>query len=221
MTAEPTATKTSAVQVAGAIRAAIMNGELVPAQRLVEADLCTQFGASRSAVRSALAELAVEGVVERVQNRGARVRSVSVEEAVEIIEVRGALEALCARKAAERITPEQVTELRKLAAEMSQAVATGELARYSATNSELHRRIVEISGQGTAGATIERLRAQNVRHQFRLAAQPGRASVSLPEHVEIVEAICAGNAAEAARMMEAHMTSIADAIRRSAAASAS
>ncbi|MCC9175610.1 GntR family transcriptional regulator [Arthrobacter sp. zg-Y179] len=220
MTADAAATTSNAAQVADAIRTAILDGELVPSQRLVEADLCTQFKASRSAVRSALAELAVEGVVERVQNRGARVRSVPVEEAVEIIEVRGVLEALCARKAAERIDAGQVAELRQMADDMASAVKSGELMRYSEINSKLHRRIVEISGQGTAGATIERLRAQNVRHQFRLAVQPGRANVSLPEHVEIIEAICAGQGEQAARMMEAHMGSIADAIRRTGSASA-
>ncbi|WP_146363038.1 GntR family transcriptional regulator [Arthrobacter yangruifuii] len=219
MTADAAATTSNAAQVADALRTAILDGELVPSQRLVEADLCSRFNASRSAVRSALAELAVEGVVERVQNRGARVRSVSVEEAVEIIEVRGVLEALCARKAADRIDAAQAAELRQMAGEMASAVKAGELMRYSETNSRLHRRIVEISGQGTAGATIERLRAQNVRHQFRLAVQPGRAAVSLPEHVDIIEAICAGQGERAARMMESHMASIAEAIRRAGTAS--
>src|SRR5213078_2286572 len=85
-----------------AIRDAIVHGEFVPNQRLVEADLSEQFEASRATVRSALVELANEGLVERVQNRGARVRAVSLAEAIEITEVRMALEGLCAAKAAER-----------------------------------------------------------------------------------------------------------------------
>ena len=86
------------------IRDAIVHGDFAPNQRLVEADLSEQFGASRATVRSALVELANEGLVERVQNRGARVRAVSLAEAIEISEVRMVVEGLCAAKAAERIT---------------------------------------------------------------------------------------------------------------------
>lgn len=204
---------TDPLPVAEGIRAAISGGDFSPNQRLVEVDLCAQFHSSRSAVRSALAELTAEGLVERFQNRGARVRAVSVEEAEEIIEVRGALEALCASKAAEKIDETEIAELRQLGAEMAESVETGELMRYSAINKRLHRRIIEISGQKTAAATIERLRAQSVRHQFRLAMQPGRAAVSLPEHLDIIEAICSHDAQRAALIMQVHMGSIADAIR--------
>ena len=79
-----------------ALRDAIVDGEFAPNQRLVEADLSERFGASRGNVRSALLELTAEGLVERVQNRGARVRAVSLTEAIEITEVRMVLEGLCA-----------------------------------------------------------------------------------------------------------------------------
>ena len=71
-----------------ALRDAIVDGEFAPNQRLVEADLSERFGASRGNVRSALLELTAEGLVERVQNRGARVRAISLTEAIEITEVR-------------------------------------------------------------------------------------------------------------------------------------
>lgn len=74
--------------VTAAIREAIVRGEFAPNQRLVEADLSRQFEVGRSGVRAALFELANEGLVERVQNRGARVRAVTLEEAIEISEVR-------------------------------------------------------------------------------------------------------------------------------------
>ena len=88
----------SASEVRDELRAAITGGELVPNQRLVEADLVEQFRASRGSVRPALAELNVEGLVEQMQNRGAWVRVLSEFEAVEILEARAAVEALCARK---------------------------------------------------------------------------------------------------------------------------
>src|SRR6478752_7596751 len=113
---ETAAGNLSASALVDVLRSAIIRGELVPKQRLVEADLADEYGASRGNVRVALSELSVEGLVERVQNRGARVRAVSVDEALEITEVRAALEALCARKAAERATESDIAELQELAA---------------------------------------------------------------------------------------------------------
>lgn len=195
-----------------AIREAIIRGAFAPNQRLVEADLSAQFSASRASVRSALIELANEGLVERVQNRGARVRSISIAEAVEISEVRMVLEALCAEKAAERITAEEVRELKGIGRAMRKAVGSGDVVGYSQLNERLHRRIREIGGQRTAGQVLERLRAQSVRHQFRLAMRPGRPAVSLPQHLAIIDAICAHEPERARAAIREHLASVIEAL---------
>jgi DNA-binding GntR family transcriptional regulator len=194
------------------IREAIVRGDFVPNQRLVEADLSEQFGAGRSAVRSALATLANEGLVERVQNRGARVRAVSLAEAVEISEVRMVLEGLCAAKAAEHVTAEEVAELQAVGERMRAAVGGGDVLGYSQLNQLLHRRVREISAQRTAREVLERLRAQSVRHQFKLAMRPGRPAVSLPEHLAIIDAICARDPAAAEHATRAHLRSVITAL---------
>jgi DNA-binding GntR family transcriptional regulator len=199
--------------VVAAIRDAIVGGEFVPNQRLVEGDLSAQFSASRANVRAALIELANEGLVERVQNRGARVRAVSMDEAIEISEVRMMLESLCAAKAAERITEDEVKELRGLGKAMRKAVAAGDVVGYSGLNQQLHRRVREISAQHTAAQVLERLRGQSVRHQFRLAMRPGRPSVSLPEHLAIIEAICTHDPEKAQQATRAHLASVIAALR--------
>lgn len=203
----------SAQELAQRLRTAIIGGDLVPKQRLVEADLADEYGASRGNVRVALSELGVEGFVERVQNRGARVRAVSIDEAVEITEVRAALEALCARKAAERISDADAAELRQLAQEMEAAVELGDRESYSACNQRLHAKIILVSGQQTAAATIQRLRGQAVRFQFQLARQPGRPTVSLPQHLAIIDAVCRHDPDRAADAMRLHLESVSDAIR--------
>jgi DNA-binding GntR family transcriptional regulator len=200
-------------QVVDEIRDAIVGGDFVPNQRLVEADLSEQFDAGRSAVRAALATLANEGLVERVQNRGARVRAVSLAEAVEISEVRMVLEGLCAAKAAEHVTDDEVAELGSIGERMRAAVGAGDVLGYSALNQGLHRRVREISGQHTARQVLERLRAQSVRHQFKLAMQPGRPAVSLPEHLAIIDAICARAPDRAEAAVRAHLRSVITALR--------
>jgi DNA-binding GntR family transcriptional regulator len=194
------------------IREAILGGEFVPNQRLVEADLSEQFAASRAAVRSALLELAHEGLIERMQNRGARVRAVSFDEAIEICEVRMVLEGLCAAKAAEHITDAESKELEDIGESMRSAVSAGDVLGYSRLNERLHSRVREISAQRTAATVLERLRAQNVRHQFKLAMLPGRSNVSLPEHLAIIEAIRAQDPAAAEQAARAHLRSVIQAL---------
>jgi DNA-binding GntR family transcriptional regulator len=208
MTVEATGSAGRSVDVVAAIRAAIVQGEFSPNQRLVEADLSEQFGASRATVRAALLQLAGEGLVERVQNRGARVRAVSLEEAIEITEVRMALEGLCAAKAAVRADDDERARLREIGDAMQRAVTSGDLLGYSELNRALHAMIRNLSGQHTARAVLERLRGQNVRHQFRLAMQPGRPAVSLPQHLEIIDALCAGDAPGAEAAVRRHLASV-------------
>ncbi|MGO3153317.1 MAG: GntR family transcriptional regulator [Galactobacter sp.] len=208
--------KVGTEEVVDQLRDAMMAGQLVPGQRLVEIDLSETYGASRSHVRAALAELTSEGLVERVANRGARVRSVSVDEALEITEVRAAIEALCAAKAASRITDAEIEELRGIGERMAAAVETGETAEYSKGNQALHARVIEISGQRTAAATLARLRGQVVRFQFQLAYRSGRPAESLPQHLAIIEGVCSRDPEAAAVAMREHLTSVMGAIRASA-----
>ena len=119
------------ISVVDAIRDAIADGEFAANQRLIESDLSERFGASRGNVRTALVQLSSEGLVERMPNRGARVRAVSLAEAIEITEVRMALEGLCAAKATERLTDEDREQLRGIGAAMQDAVAAGDLLGYS------------------------------------------------------------------------------------------
>ena len=202
------ATPDRSIPVVDAIRNAIADGEFAPNQRLVEADLSERFGASRGNVRTALVQLGSEGLIERVQNRGARVRAVSLAEAIEITEVRMALEGLCAARAAERLTDEDRDRLRGIGTAMQEAVATGDLLGYSELNRQLHSLIRTLGGQATAQAILERLRGQNVRHQFRLAMHPGRAAVSLPQHLEMIDALCAGDPDAAEAAVRRHLRSV-------------
>ncbi|WP_254611567.1 GntR family transcriptional regulator [Paenibacillus sp. JMULE4] len=96
----------------------ICRGILMPNQHLVELDLAKSYGAGRAAIRTALARLEQEGLVERERYRGARVRLVTEEEAIEILEVRTALEGLAARRAAENATDEDEGVLQDILHEM-------------------------------------------------------------------------------------------------------
>jgi DNA-binding GntR family transcriptional regulator len=196
-----------------ALRQAILNGDLSPGQRLVEEELAGMLEVTRQSLRAALLDLTAEGLVERIPNRGARVRVVSTEEAVAISECRMALEALCAAKAAERITDDEAAQLRELAEHLKRSVADRNPMKYSELNRELHRRIGVISRQAVAVGLLERLHAQLVRHQFQLAQRPGRPEVSLGEHLAIAYAVADRRPEDAERAVKAHLTSVVEALR--------
>jgi DNA-binding GntR family transcriptional regulator len=204
----PTATRADLTRI---LRDAIVSGEYAPNQRLIEADLSATYGASRAAVRTALLELAAEGLVDRLPNRGSRVRAIPLAEAIEILEVRMSLEGLCAAKAAENITDAEIAEFTKLRADILGAAAS-DLFEYSRLNQVLDRRIREIAQHPTAVSILERLRAQGVRHQFRLAFYPGRAAVSAPEHAAIIDAIVARDPARAEAETRTHLGSVIQAL---------
>ena len=185
---------------------------MAPGQRLVEEELAGLLGVTRASVRAALFDLAADGLAERIPNRGARVRAVTVAEAVAITECRMALEGLCAAKAAERVTGPQADRLRQLGGELQRAVADGEPLKYSALNHELHRLVREISGQQVAAALLERLNGQLVRHQFQLSLRPGRSQASLPEHLAIISAITGRRPAEAEEATRRHLRSVITAL---------
>jgi DNA-binding GntR family transcriptional regulator len=185
---------------------------MAPGQRLVEEELAGTLGVTRASLRAALFDLTAEGLVERIPNRGARVRTISVDEAVAIIECRMVLEGLCAAKAAERVTEPEAARLRQLGADMERSVADGEPLKYSALNHELHRLIRELAGQPVATTLLERLNGQLVRHQFQLSLRPGRPQQSLPQHLAIIDAIAGRRPAEAEEATRHHLRSVITAL---------
>lgn len=206
---------TTATKLASAaLRTALINGDLAPGQRLVEAELAESFDVSRASLRAALIDLASDGLVERIPNRGARVRVVSVPEAVAITECRMVLEGLCAAKAAERVADEEIAVLSDLGAQMRRAVADGEPMTYSALNRELHRLIRHYAAQPVASELLDRLNGQLVRHQFRLALRAGRPQVSLHEHLAIIEAVVRREPAAAEAAARAHLSSVIEALQQ-------
>lgn len=195
------------------LRAAILDGDVIAGQRLVESELAETFQVTRASVRAALIDLAAEGLVERIPHRGARVRVVTVREAVAITECRMVLEGLCAAKAAQNATDDQIDALRELGRRLHAAVDDGEPMKYSTLNRELHRMVRDIADQPVASELLERLNAQIVRHQFRLALRHGRVQVSLPEHLAIIDAIAHRDADAAERAARAHLDSVITALR--------
>ncbi len=204
----------AAASLATLMRNAILQGQFSPGQRLFEADLTAWFQATRGAVREALVQLEGEGIIERRRNHGARVRPISLEEAIEITEARSVLEGLCAAKATAGISPDERQRLREIGERMRVAVEGGDVVTYSSTAQELHTLVREVARQSTVGALLERLRYQSVRYHFSVALMPGRPRVGLQEHLDVIEAISCGSPDDAEAVMRNHLECVIDALRQ-------
>jgi DNA-binding GntR family transcriptional regulator len=193
---------------------AIVSGTFQPNQRLIEIELAQSLGVGRATVRTALARLEQEGVVERERHRGARVRFISESEAVEILEARTALECLVARHAAQNASVEDVTILRGMLDEMRVARERGDLLGVSDVNGHLHRRLVKIAQHATASRLLDLLHSHHVRFQFRTILAPGRSEQSFAEHCAIVEAVAAHDPDDAEAAMRRHLSHVTEALRQ-------
>ncbi|RXT07003.1 GntR family transcriptional regulator [Ammoniphilus sp. CFH 90114] len=191
----------------------ICRGVLMPNQHLVELDLSKSYGAGRATIRTALARLEQEGLVERERYRGARVRLVTEEEAIEILEVRAALESLAARRAAERATDEDFMVLQDIIERMKQCFDSNKMLEYSDCNTELHRTLIDIAGNSVAEKVLDTLNSQNVRFQFRGMVQRGRTDQSFEDHKEIVEAVIRRDPDAAELAMQKHLGRILKGLR--------
>jgi DNA-binding GntR family transcriptional regulator len=204
---------TGGVSVYRKLRDAIVDSRFQPNERLVEADLARMFGAGRTAIRAALVRLDQEGLVERQPNRGARVRLVSDREALEIEEVRVALEQMLARHAATRITRGNVADLRRILDDMTARVEAGDPLGYSELNARFHEMIWAIADQGVAATLVANLKSQSIRFQYRTILQPGRPDRSLREHRLIVEALASGDPDASETAMREHLSHVVETLK--------
>jgi DNA-binding GntR family transcriptional regulator len=198
--------------VEAGLRSDIQRGQIVPGQRLVEADLAERYAVTRGSARAALDVLIADGLVERIRNRGGRVRTLSTDEAIEVLECRMVLDGLLARKAVEHGTDDDVARLHENLAAMDEAVGSGDLLKYSDLIQEHHALVRAAARHATASNTVERLQAQIVRHQFRLSLRPARAAESLEELRGVVREIEARRPGAAETATQAHLRGVIEAV---------
>lgn len=194
--------------VADAVRAAIQHGSFVPAQRLVEIDLMRRYGASRRCVRDALRQLEAERLVEIIKNQGAFVRRVTREEVLQILDVLDELSVLTIRQVTATIDDGKVrravaTALRDARRFEATLDAETPITSYVEETNRLWNALTKSAGNVILDETHTRLQA--LLHRIRLTGFVfhGRKNRWVSRHVEMLQAILAGNARDAVRLMRA------------------
>ncbi len=200
-------TKSAVEIVVDSIRDGVRNGQFMPGQRLVEADITDELSVSRGTVREALRRLAAEGLVEIQHHRGAKIRRLTRDEVLSLYDVREVLEALSARLAAQNLKKKSSAEnkLVSLWAEMQSAMKDGALARYVMLNNDFHDLLVEISANSHLPPLIRTLQTPVVRMLFGTSIDLAAIKASHKEHGEIMKAVRAGDPDGADAAMRRHI----------------
>jgi DNA-binding GntR family transcriptional regulator len=192
------------VRVEQAIAEWIFKGELTAGQKLTEFEIAERLGVSRGPVREALRALEDLGLLRIEKNRGAFVRKINLEEAIEIHDVYSALEELAVRTATGRISARDLERLRSLVELMEDAAAAEDLDRYYSLNLQFHQCLVEASGNRRLQEIYQRL--LNELHLFRRFGlmQRGEMQRSNSEHRQILENVITGDTERAVEAMRNH-----------------
>lgn len=180
----------------------IISGQVLPGERLVEADMAERLGTSRVPVREALLELARDGWVELRARHGARVHSPTAREAEELFQVRSVLEAETARLAAEAIDDTGIATLREICIRGMSFVDADDHTAAARANAEFHRAVAEHSGN----QVLARIFA-NIEDRFRwyfTRIAPARGMSSWVEHERIVAALADHDPVRAEAEMRDH-----------------
>ncbi len=188
-----------------AIEEQIATGVLLPGARLEENELAARFGVSRTPVREALRLLVGEGLVETRPHRGSVVARMSPQRLVEMFEVMAEFEAMCARLAARRMSPDDLAVLAKAHDACRDAARSNDSDAYFYANEGFHFAIY--AGAHNAflaeqAAALQRKLRPYRRLQLRVR---GRVRRSFDEHQGIVDALTAGDAAAAAERLRSHV----------------
>lgn len=185
----------------------VRTGRYVPGQRLVEADLTTEFSVSRGPLREALGRLAAEGLVEIEPYRGAVVRRLSRTEVSELYIVRQLLESEAARLAAGRIDEaDNRQRLEKALEEMDLARAGTNQHAFADTNRRFHDLILELAGNSLLAQLASQLQTQAYRlHAMRFVLSNENIADAIDYHERVGQAILRGDGATAARAMRQHI----------------
>lgn len=171
------------------LRKAILTGELKPGERLMEIHLANRLGVSRTPIREAIRKLELEGLVIMIPRRGAEVAQISEKGLKDVLEVRRALDALCAELACDRISDEEKDQLKHACDEFEKAVKTGDVTTIAAADVALHDIIVKATGNQRLIQLINNLSEQMYRYRFEYIKDESRHDNLVEEHRMIYESI--------------------------------
>lgn len=187
------------------LRQAILRGELKPGERLMEIQLANKLGVSRTPIREAIRKLELEGLVLMIPRKGAEVADIKEKNLRDVLEVRSALETLSVRLACERITDEQIEELKRAAKEFKFTLKSGDITKIAEADVKFHDVIYEATENKKLIQLLNNLREQMYRYRMEYLKDRKSHSRLAAEHEEILAALENRDEAAAVKVMRYHV----------------
>ncbi|MFV0491157.1 MAG: GntR family transcriptional regulator [Pseudorhodobacter sp.] len=190
------------------LEAAIIAGELAPGERILEQSLANALGVSRGPLREAIRQLEGRRLLERQTNIGVRVAKLSPQKLDDLLTVREALEGMAARLAAERMSDDELAQLRQLLDDYAAqpGVQSGSGYYVESSDFDFHFKIAKsaenkLLKEIVTGDLYDLLRV----YRYKSSTMKGRAQQALEEHRNILEALEARDPAQAEASMRQHI----------------
>jgi DNA-binding GntR family transcriptional regulator len=204
---------TAADKAYSQIKEKIITVEMSPGSPIFEQRLMEELNLGRTPIREALKRLGQENLVISVPRRGMFVAEIAITDIQQIYEVRAELEALCARLAAERVTPAQLAEMRNVAAEI-QSAGSSDKKRLMSLDRRSHHLVSQAAGNKFLRNEFELFYDLSLRiwhlSLYRLQATE---TLGVEDHVRIMAAIEARDGARAKQVMREHIQHFYDLIK--------
>jgi DNA-binding GntR family transcriptional regulator len=195
----------NSIRITKEIEEAILSGRLKPRERLVEMDLISQHGVSRTVIREALKRLEAKGLVRSTPYRGVVVADLTVEEIEEIYFLRAELEKIAARQVLEHITQSDIRSLKKLSKEVEKHLRE-KTHHMIEIDSEFHQMIFKACHNRYLSEIIDYLRTKAHIVRFSAWSLPQRVEESIVEHREMIKAIEERNLSQFEKLIVKHLT---------------
>ena len=187
------------------LRQAILRGELKPGERLMEIQLANKLGVSRTPIREALRKLELEGLGNMVPRKGAEVADITEKSLRDVLEVRKALEELSVQLACEKITEEEIEELKRVAERFKDTLDDQDVTKIAEADVAFHDVIYTATDNQKLILLLNNLREQMYRYRVEYLKKEEAYPQLIAEHEELIDNISKRNKEEATRIMCEHI----------------
>lgn len=187
------------------LRQAILRGELKPGERLIEIQLANKLGVSRTPIREAIRKLELEGLVLMIPRKGAEVADITEKSLRDVLEVRKVLEELSVQLACEKMTEEEIEELKVAAEEFKQTLKSADVTEIAEADVHFHDIIYTASGNQKLIQILNNLREQMYRYRVEYLKEEEAYPKLIAEHEALIRCIKKREKEEAMKIMCRHI----------------
>ena len=195
------------------LREAILKGDLKPGERLMELQLASKLGVSRTPIREAIRMLEQEGLAVTTPRKGAEVAKMTLKDMEDVLEIRDALDELAVRIACQKISDEQLRQLEDMKELFEKSTQTGNVKKIAEADVTFHDVIYEATGNPKLVTLLNNLREQVYRYRVEYIKDPKNYPTLIAEHEAILESLKNRDVKNAVEAMHVHVANQAEAVK--------